>query len=200
MIPLALVTGFLGSGKTTFLRRAIARHRERRIVCLVNEFSPHDVDGARLRAETDAVCTIPGGSIFCRCLAGEFIAVLQSLPQRFGAAAPVEGVVVEASGIADPRVMPKLLQETRLDKTYRLASISAVVDPKSFLKLLHTLPAILSQVEAAGLVLVNKTDLASPDEIDATVKAIRKAWARSLSLSPWAARIRSKPALSPSWL
>ncbi|MGD0089770.1 MAG: GTP-binding protein [Planctomycetota bacterium] len=173
MIPLALVTGFLGSGKTTFLQRVVERNR-RRIVCLVNEFSSCDVDGVRLRAAGAAVQTLPGGSIFCRCLVAEFIDALEKLPQRFGAAGPVEGVVVEASGMSDPRVVPALLRETRLDKLYGLSSICAVVDPKSFLKLIHTLPAILSQVQAADQVLVNKTDLASAEEIAAAENAIRE--------------------------
>ncbi|MCY3020879.1 MAG: GTP-binding protein [Planctomycetota bacterium] len=180
MIPLALVTGFLGSGKTTLLQRVVEKNRRRRIVYLVNEFSPRDVDGARLRAETDAVCLIPGGSIFCRCLVTEFIDALQSLPERFGtAAAPVAGVVIEASGMADPGVIRTLLQETQLDRKYRLASIVAVVDPKSFLKLIHTLPAILAQIGAADRVLVNKIDLASPEELAATENAILEAAPRA---------------------
>ena len=179
MIPLALVTGFLGSGKTTLLQRIAAQNHGRRIVFLVNEFSPRDVDGPRLRAATDAVCVIPGGSIFCRCLAGEFMAALQDLPRRFGAAAPVAGVVIEASGMADPRAIRTLLQETRLDQMYRLASLTAVVEPRSFLKLRQTLPAILSQVEAAGVVLINKTDLASEEEIAAAEQALRAAAPRA---------------------
>jgi G3E family GTPase len=180
MIPLALVTGFLGSGKTTFLQRVVEANRQRRIIYLVNEFSPRDVDGARLRGHTDAVYTIPGGSIFCRCLVTEFLDTLQTLPDRFNAAAqPIEGVVIEASGMADPRVIRALLQETKLDKKYRLASIVAVVDPQSFLKLLRTLPAIIAQIEAADHVLVNKTDLASPEQIAAAEQAIREASPRA---------------------
>ena len=54
-IPLVLVTGFLGSGKTTFLEQLVHRHRQRRIVYLVNEFSARDVDAARLLARTPDV-------------------------------------------------------------------------------------------------------------------------------------------------
>jgi len=135
---------------------------------------------ARSAAEADAVYSIPGGSIFCRCLVTEFIDALQTLPERFNAAAaPIEGVVIEASGMADPRVIRTLLQETRLDRLYRLGSIVAIVEPQSFLKLIHTLPAILAQVEAADRVLVNKTDLASPEEIAATEQAVREASSRA---------------------
>jgi G3E family GTPase len=175
-IPLVLVTGFLGSGKTTLLQRLIERHRGRRIVFLVNEFSPRDVDGARLRSMSDAVWTIPGGSIFCRCLVGEFLSVLSTLPARFGTpGAPVEGVVVEASGMTDPRATRTLFREARLEAVYRFAAVAAVVDPSSFLKLVHTLPVVLAQVESAGLVLVNKTDLAPLADVEAAERAVREA-------------------------
>ncbi|MCX7010859.1 MAG: hypothetical protein NTY53_27070, partial [Kiritimatiellaeota bacterium] len=103
MIPLVLVTGFLGSGKTTFLKQLVSRYHDLKLVWLVNEFSARDVDAAVLGSETSDVLSIAGGSIFCRCLVTEFIASLRDLPARFGTPeSPVEGVVVEASGMANP--------------------------------------------------------------------------------------------------
>jgi len=175
MIPLALVTGFLGSGKTTFLQQLVRRYDGRKLVWLVNEFSARDVDAAVLGQETADVVSIPGGSIFCRCLATEFIAHLRDLPERFGTPeAPVEGVVVEASGMANPAVAGTLLREARLDGLYRLAPITAIVDPGTFLKLLHTLPNIRAQVEAASRVLLNKTDLYPAALIERTEVALRE--------------------------
>ena len=174
MIPLALVTGFLGSGKTTYLKQLIGRYHDRKLVWLVNEFSARDVDAAVLGGESADVVSIAGGSIFCRCLATEFIASLRDLPARFGTpAAPVEGVVIEASGMANPAVAGTLLREARLDDVYRLASVTAIVDPGTFLKLLHTLPNIRSQVEAASRALLNKTDLYPLAVIEQTEAALR---------------------------
>ena len=154
MIPLALVTGFLGSGKTTLL--------------------------ARLAREVGAdVISLPGGSIFCKCLAGEFVARMRELAARAAAAAAaLEGVVIEASGMADPRVILALLAETGLDRSFRLASVIAVLDPDRFLKLIHTLPAIRAQVEAADVVILNRTDRCDPAQVlaaEAAVRAIRPA-------------------------
>lgn len=173
MIPIGLVTGFLGSGKTTLLRRVIERHRDRRIVYLVNEFGSVDIDGKVLALPPDRLVTIPGGSIFCRCLAGEFVHVLQQVARALNGAAP-EGVVVEASGMADPKVARQMLQETRLDVTYTLRQVVAVVDPGNFLKLLHTLPNITAQIEACTIALVNKADLYREDEIAAAEAHIRR--------------------------
>ena len=105
MTALSLVTGFLGSGKTTYLRRLVNQYRDRRLVFLVNEFSPVDIDGPLLGSVEDDVLSLPGGSIFCTCLVTEFISTLKSIPERFGREAPVEGVIIEASGIANPKVV-----------------------------------------------------------------------------------------------
>jgi G3E family GTPase len=82
--------------------------------------------------------------------------------------------VVEASGIADPMVVQQMLAETRLDQTYRLCAVITVVDPKSFLKLVHTLPNVVAQVEAADWVILNKMDLCTPAEIRDTEAEIER--------------------------
>ncbi|MDD2710447.1 MAG: GTP-binding protein [Verrucomicrobiae bacterium] len=175
MIPLSLITGFLGSGKTTFLKHLVRRYRGRKIVFLVNEYADVDVDGVLMGQESRDVVPIPGGSIFCRCLAGEFIRHLKELPLRFGTPdAPVTGVVVEASGMADPRVAGRMLEETGLGGTFSVATSVVVVDPGSFLKLLNTLPSVKAQVEAADLALVNKMDLYSPERMAETETALKK--------------------------
>lgn len=169
MIPICLVTGFLGSGKTTFLREVVEDNPGRKIVYLVNELSSLDVDGALLGEVEEDVVVIPGGSIFCRCLVTEFIDQLSALPGRFG---PVEAVVIEASGIADPRVVQQLLAETQLDEVYAIASIVTIVDPGSFPRLVDALPNVRAQVEAADVVLVNKTDQFAPEQVGFTERLV----------------------------
>lgn len=174
MIPLALVTGFLGSGKTTYLRHLIAQYRDRRLVYLVNEFSPADVDGHLIESEDKDVYALPGGSIFCTCLVTEFIKALTTIPERFGSeTGPVEGVIIEASGVANPKVIEKMLAETRLDQLYALATIVSVVDPATFPVLLQTLPNITAQVESSDVVLLNKTDAFGEPEILDTESKMR---------------------------
>jgi len=155
MIPICLITGFLGTGKTTLVKRIVAGNRERRLIYLINEFSALDIDGSIVSAENPDVVSIPGGSIFCKCLVTEFIGQLRRIVAEWGEA---EGVVIEASGMANPKVIEEMLAETGLDEFYRLATIVSVVDPNSFLKLRHTLPNILAQIETADVVLLNKSD------------------------------------------
>ena len=166
MIPLSLVTGFLGGGKTTLLQRLIERNQGRRLAYIVNEFAEADVDGQLLELGEDQVVSIPGGSIFCRCLSGEFLGILEALPGRFDDPGhPLEGVVIEASGVANPKVAAQMLAETRLDRVYELRTIVSVIDPATFPKLIHTLPSVVAQVEACDVALLNKTDLHDEDAL-----------------------------------
>lgn len=172
-IPLSLVTGFLGSGKTTFLKYTAAKLAQRRMAYLVNEFSALDVDGVILREIGPNVVSIPGGSIFCACLVTTFLYHLSEIPKKYHTAeSPLEGVIVEASGIANPKVVADMLRETKLDAVYDLRCVVAVADPGSFRKLLMTLPNIRSQIEAADVVLLNKVDLFGEADVAATEQAI----------------------------
>lgn len=180
MIPLSLITGFLGSGKTSLLKHVAETNRHRRLVYVVNECGEIDIDGRLLRLDHGRLVCIPGGSIFCRCLAGEFVDWLTRIPEQWsGAGGPIDGVVVEASGMTDPKVVQQMLRETRLDRTYDLRMIITVVDPGSFLKLIHTLPNIIAQVEAATLVVINKTDLYDERTLSQTDKEIRRIHAQA---------------------
>ncbi len=172
MIPLALVTGFLGSGKTTFLQHCVDKLHERRIVYLVNEFSQVDVDGTLLNLPADQLVSIPGGSIFCHCLVTDFIGHLRALVERGNTL--LDGAIVEASGIANPQVVARMLRETGLDQHLRLTSVITIVDPDTFADLLETLPNIRAQVEAADIALVNKCDLCGEAQIVATERALRE--------------------------
>lgn len=170
MIPLSLITGFLGAGKTTYLEHLVEQYRGRRVLFLVNEFSPMDVDGTRLDLPEEKLVPISGGSIFCKCKVNDFIKVLRDI---LCLKEPPEGVVIEATGIANPKVIQQMLKETYLQNHFGVASIVSVVDPESFRKLVRTLPNIIAQIEAADTVLVNKVDLHEEDALLETETLVR---------------------------
>jgi len=170
MIPICLITGFLGTGKTTLLKRLVTENRDRKWIYLINEFSAMDVDGAIVSQENPDVISIPGGSIFCKCLVTEFIGQMTKIHEQHSDA---EGVIIEASGMADPRVIADMLVETGLGTYFVLHHMITIVEPRSFLRLIHTLPNITHQVEAADLVLLNKCDLFKEEQLQETERAVR---------------------------
>ena len=174
MIPLVLLAGFLGSGKTTFLRRVSGRNSGRRLAFLVNDFASVDVDAQLLSGLDGELVSIPGGSIFCRCLTTTFTNALRKIAYLDP---PVEGVVIEASGMADPRSLADMLRETRLDREFAPATVVSLADPGTLPKLLKTLPAMAAQIECADVVLLNKTDIFDEPAIlraEAAVRSVRE--------------------------
>jgi len=143
-IPTTLVTGFLGSGKTTLLKRIMQQHAGSKLVLLVNEFSGHDVDGGIVQKEAPQgmhVVPVPGGSIFCTCLVAKFIDHLAQIV-RDHEADPIDGLIIEASGVADPLAVRKLLRETGLQDAIDLRRVISVLDPGTLPRLILTLPNI----------------------------------------------------------
>lgn len=170
MIPIALVAGFLGAGKTTFLTSYARRAAPRRVAFIVNEFAATDVDTPLLGAACDDVVGISGGSIFCRCKVTDFINALSTLPARFPHA---DGVVIEASGMADPSAMQSMLDEAGLSSRFSYAGTVTLVDPTTLPKVLDTMPAAERQVAAADVVVITKTDLHPATAIAATIDVVR---------------------------
>lgn len=169
-IPLVLVTGFLGAGKTTLLERFVSQTQGCRMAFLVNEFSSVDVDGGRLDLPADRLVTVCGGSIFCKCKVTDFIEHLANIAD---ASPAFEGVIVEASGMANPMVISKMLHETKLDEKFILTNVISVVDPGTFCKLIHTLPNIRLQTQASSVVIINKVDAYDMLQVEETRKAVQ---------------------------
>lgn len=158
-----LVSGFLGAGKTTLLNR-LTRHLGHGTAFVVNEFAPHDVDALLIREANGSgipVVPIPGGSVFCRCLSGRFAETLEQLADR----EDVQRIVVEASGIADPAGADTLIEEYRLGGRVTIDRVITVIDPGTVEKVMHTLEAARRQIEVADVVVINKCDVRSLDEI-----------------------------------
>ncbi len=174
--PIWLVVGFLGAGKTTLLRRLVNSACGREYIYVINEFSAVDVDAGQIEREGGAAIAVAGGSIFCRCLISEFVAVMRRIREGFhvgGRIVKPQGVVIEASGMADPRSIHKLLTESHLNEYFHVAGVTAVVDPGVMMKLLLVLPNIKGQIQSADLIIFNKIDLHSPEMIERVEEKVR---------------------------
>ena len=176
--PIWLVVGFLGAGKTTLLRRLADASHGRNLIFVVNEFSAVDVDARVLEREGAKTIAVSGGSIFCRCRVTEFVDVLRRVAEgRVGTAEPgfcPGGIVIEASGMADPRSMRRLLAESGLDARFHVAGVTAVVDPGTVLKLLSVLPNIRGQIESALSSVESKLKESDRTAIESSLKELER--------------------------
>ena len=159
-IPFFLATGFLGSGKTTFLKKILAKHAsDKKIAIIQNEFAPANVDGEELKREGKKfeILEINNGSVFCVCLLNNFINSLTAFIKEHRP----EAIYLEASGLSDPIAIAQLLDFKDLKSELFLAKVWTIVDAANFLKQHKMVTRLQHQVRIADVLIVNKTDLAS---------------------------------------
>ena len=182
-IPFFLVTGFLGSGKTTFLKGILNKYAsEKKIAIIQNEFAPANVDGAELKKEGKKfeILEINNGSVFCVCLLSNFTSSLKAFVEEH----KPDMIFLEASGLSDPIAIAQLLDFKGLKKDMYLAKVWTIVDAVSFIKQQNFIKTVQHQVRIADVVIINKTDLSSHKQIEEVEKVIK-------SLNPFTKIINS---------
>ena len=168
MSKLYLITGFLGAGKTTFLKQFIGLFSGLRIQLIVNEFGQEGVDGILL-AELKAVLNeITGGSVFCSCRMDQFEKVL-----RESADVNADVILVEASGLSDPTGVRKLFAQSGRFPHIEYQGAICLVDAVRFPKLYATARTCVKQLAASDIAVVNKVDKATPEQLEQTLGLIQ---------------------------
>lgn len=166
-----LLFGFLGSGKTTLLRRILAeRGGTRPMAVIVNEFGEVGVDGDIIAGKNVDLVELTSGCLCCT-LRGSLMSAVEELKERAG----VEHIVVEATGVASPGDMLEDLLESKVAGAIDVAPLVTVVDAPKFTRLQQMLGEFYEeQVENADVLVLNKIDLASAEELDAAHAAVRE--------------------------
>ena len=159
-----MIFGFLGSGKTTLVRHLLgARARERKLAVIVNEFGPVGIDGAILEGEAVDMIQLTSGCLCCT-LKGPLLSAIEELRDKAG----IEHVVIEASGVADPEEMIESFSAPEFRASVAVGPFVTVVDAAKFAVMREMLGEFYgSQVAHADIVMLNKTDLASPEQLEA---------------------------------
>ena len=156
--PFHIISGFLGSGKTTFLKRIIEQYSaEKKIGIIQNEFAPANIDGAVLKQSNKDfnLLEINNGSVFCVCLLGDFIKSLEKFVDEY----QPDDIIIEASGLSDTTAISEIISASSLaDKIY-LASNWCIVDAPNFAKVGFMKQRVSHQLRMADIVVINKTDL-----------------------------------------
>lgn len=169
-IPTTVITGFLGAGKTTLVNHLLEHVRPARVGIVVNEFGEVGIDGDLIVADEDALVEINNGCVCCT-VRKDLVKSVSELLEHSGE--PLERLIVETSGLADPApVLQTFLAAPDVRERVELESVIAVVDAHHFHEQLHDEIA-REQVVFADHIIINKTDIASAEDVTALITRIR---------------------------
>ncbi|MBX0293643.1 CobW family GTP-binding protein [Haloarcula nitratireducens] len=188
-VPITVVSGPLGAGKTTLVNRLLSNPGDRRIAVVVNDMGEVNVDAELLAEETgEGIVDLSNGCICCR-LQDDLVTEVTRLAEERS----FDYLVVEASGISEPIPIARTLSvgtdEATLPEKFRLDTTVSVVDAYGFWKAFdadESLPdaapdperplteVLVDQIEFCDVLLLNKCDMVPDDELDAVEAAIRE--------------------------
>ncbi|ARY39195.1 MULTISPECIES: CobW family GTP-binding protein [Brucella] len=171
-IPVTVLTGYLGSGKTTLLNRILTENHGKRYAVIVNEFGEIGIDNDLIVESDEEIYEMNNGCICCT-VRGDLIRVVEGLMRRPGR---FDAIVVETTGLADPvPVAQTFFMDDDVRAKTGLDAVVALVDAKHLPLRLKDSREAEDQIAFADVVLINKTDLVTPEElaaVEATVRAI----------------------------
>ncbi|MCK5821192.1 MAG: GTP-binding protein [Bacteroidales bacterium] len=162
-IPFVLITGFLGSGKTSLLRHILTSlSSEKRIAIVQNDYAPGKTDSFELKNTGRAfdLLEVYNGSVFCVCMLDTFISQLAVFIEEY----KPEIIFLEATGLADPVSIGQMMQAPEVQEHLYLSTIWTVVDCVNFNRAHQFIQRVRHQIQIADLILLNKSDLQKPDE------------------------------------
>ena len=154
-VPILLVTGFLGAGKTTVVNHMLAHAEGRRIAAVVNDFGAINIDAELIAGASDGVISLANGCICCS-LEGDLLRTLAAILRR---SPRPEAIVIETSGIADPADIVRNLMDPVIWREAPLETVLCVVDATAPAEALDD-ALLRSQIRSADIVALSKVDLA----------------------------------------
>jgi G3E family GTPase len=168
-IPVTILTGFLGAGKTTLLNYILKQQNTYKFGIIVNEVGAIGIDGQLVENASEEMVQLNNGCICCT-VRKDLVKGVQRLLARGG----FDYLLIETTGIADPGpVAQTFLNIPQLTKYVRLDSIITVVDAEQVAKQMKETETAREQIAMADFVLLNKIDLVTGTDLDATEALIR---------------------------
>lgn len=172
-IPVTLVTGFLGSGKTTLISRLVRHPAMNRVAVVINEIGEIGIDHDLVTLSSENVTLLANGCICCS-VRTDLQETLRDLfaQRRAGQMADFDRVIVETTGLADPApVVQTLVSDTLLAAQYRLDGVVTLVDALHGAHQIAHQPEASKQIALADRIFITKSDMANPGAVD-TLKAL----------------------------
>jgi G3E family GTPase len=169
-IPVTVLTGYLGAGKTTLLNRILSEPHGKRYAVIVNEFGEIGIDNELVVGADEEVFEMNNGCICCT-VRGDLIRILDGLMKRKGR---FDAIIVETTGLADPApVAQTFFMDQDVSDTARLDAVVTVADAKWLSDRLKDAPEAKNQIAFADVIILNKTDLVTPQELAAVERRVR---------------------------
>jgi G3E family GTPase len=186
-IPVTVLTGYLGAGKTTLLNRILSEPHGKKYAVIVNEFGEIGIDNDLVVNADEEVFEMNNGCVCCT-VRGDLIRIVEGLMRRKG---KFDAIIVETTGLADPAPVAQtfFIDETVGEKT-KLDAVVTVADAKWLKDRLRDAPEAKNQIAFADVILVNKTDLVTPQELTEIEARIR-------GINPYATLHRTERAQVP---
>ena len=183
MTKIDIVSGFLGAGKTTLIKKLLKEAlADTKVVLIENEFGEIGIDGGFLKEAGIEIKEMNSGCICCS-LVGDFGASLREVLDTY----TPERVLIEPSGVGKLSDVMKAVQEAMTDRDVELNSAVAVVDAckcKMYIKNFGEF--FINQIEHAGTIILSRTDKLSEDKLAACVEMIREHNAKATIITtPW---------------
>lgn len=159
-IPVIVLAGFLGSGKTTLLNHLLRHRAGNRIGVIVNDFGSIEIDAMTVAGQVGSTVSLGGGCLCCAVDVSELDTYLETLTRP---AARLDVIVIEASGLAEPQELVRMLLAS--DNPHIVyGGLVEVVDAAEFGATRQRHPEIDRHLAVADLVVLNKTDRAGEEE------------------------------------
>jgi G3E family GTPase len=171
-MPVTIITGFLGSGKTTLINHILGNSQDLKVAVLVNEFGDINIDSQLLVSIDEDMVELSNGCICCTINDGLVDAVYRVLEQD-----RVDYLVIETTGIADPLPIALTFLGTELRDLTHLDSIITVVDAETFTEEHFESEAAFKQVAYADITILNKVDLvprSKVEDLEQYIKTVKR--------------------------
>ncbi|TBD39493.1 CobW family GTP-binding protein [Rhizobium ruizarguesonis] len=169
-IPVTVLTGYLGAGKTTLLNRILSENHGKKYAVIVNEFGEIGIDNDLIVESDEEIYEMNNGCVCCT-VRGDLIRVVEGLMRRPGR---FDGIIVETTGLADPvPVAQTFFMDDDVRAKTELDAVVALVDAKHLPLRLKDSREAEDQIAFADVVIINKSDLVTREELDVIEDIVR---------------------------